>query len=321
MRKLIITACFAFAAGFCTAAGTKNHEARSFLAESGVAPTLKEVGAKTDKQAPDIQFQKVQQVLNKADEARDTNRYLAAIKLYREAADSYVKLFSSFPDWQPGVTQFRIVYCNNQIEALMKKVDKTDLSLIEATGKSGPVRPLEIPAVTNKSPEMAKAPPVETVPGKARIENICSESKIFIEKGEMEKARPLLFAGLALEPDNILLRTLMGIVHCRKNEFDNAIYLMEPLVKEVPSNTIARVVLGTAYFGLGRTPDAKKQMQEALAINPRLKEAHYNLAQIMLTEKTVDTAAAREHYRKALEMGSKPDTNLDLLLREPSSPR
>jgi len=296
MNKLMIAVCLVVAADLCAAEVTDS-------------PKL----------SADRQFQKAQQAFTRADEARDSNKPADAIKLYREALESYTKLSSTYPDWQPGVTQFRIAYCQNQLEVLAKKMQTAVQSI--------PARPLAIPAVTNALPDNAtaipgkavetiKSPSSETLPRKTRTENTCSESKILIEKGETAKAGKLLLEGLEFDPDNATLRMLMGIVHCRKNEYENAVYLMEPLVKEEPSNTVARVVLGTAYFGLGRTKDAKKQMQEALTINPRLQEAHYNLAQIILTEKPLDTGAAREHYKTALDMGSKPDTNLDLLLME-----
>jgi len=73
-----------------------------------------------------------------------------------------------------------------------------------------------------------------------------------------------------------------------------------------------------SYYGLGKPQEASKQLREALVINPKIAEAHYNLAQLLLSIKPADTNLARTHYKSALELGAKPDTNLNFLLLEPA---
>ncbi|MDD4871697.1 MAG: tetratricopeptide repeat protein [Kiritimatiellae bacterium] len=284
MKRLILIACFVFLAG------------SGFSADNG-----------DDRLPAAIQFKKAQQILTMADEARDREKYINAITLYREALITYIKLSKNYPDWQPGVTQFRIVYCNNQLDALLDNTDKKDLAEIATSDRTDIMVPADTPAVTGNN----------TTLNKKKIENIKSEAKILLGKGNTEKARAILLNGLRMEPDDINMRMLMGITHCRANEFENAMYLTEPLIQEDPSNAIAHIILGTAYFGLGKIPDAAKQMQEALTLNPKLAEAHYNLAQILLASKPAETNAARNHYKSALELGSQPDTNLNFLLLEP----
>ena len=271
------------------------------------------------KPSASMQFKKAQQMLTTADEARDTKNYASAIKHYQEALFSYTKLSKNYPDWQPGVTQFRIVYCNNQLEALLKKIDDKQISAITEE-KNNSKKPPVSATPTNTIIESARVPtPASTTPqdNKATIDRIQVEAKLLIEKGDIQKARSSLMDGLKIEPDDKTLRILMGMVHCRENEFENAMYIAESLIQEDPFNATARIILGTAYFGLGKVKDAAKQMEETLAINPKSAEAHYNLSQIFLSTKPANTNMARKHYKSALEFGAKPDTNLNFLLLEP----
>lgn len=273
------------------------------------------------KPSASLQFKKAQQILTMGDEARDTENYSGAIKHYQEALFSYTKLSKNYPDWQPGVTQFRIAYCNNQLEALLKKIDEKQISAI-ATEKNNTPPPPSSALPANTSTEGPKAlSPVRTMPrdNKIAIESIKTEAKILIGKGDVQKARSVLMDGLKMEPDDKTLRTLMGMVHCRANEFENAMFIAESLIQEDPFNATARMILGTAYFGLGKVKEASKQMEETLAINPKSAEAHYNLSQILLNMKPANTNMARKHYKSALEFGAKSDTNLNFLLLEPAS--
>ena len=296
MKKLMVFACFAFAAQFCDSADEND----------GRPPAA-------------IQFKKAQQTLTAADEARDKNRHIDAITSYREALNSYVKLSKTYPDWQPGVTQFRVVYCNNQLEALLKKADAKDLAAIAVADKINTMEKAEIPPSANDLPKPVEAPPNRGSGDKSVLQAVKAQAMLLLEKGETEKARSLLLDAIQHDPDDNNMRLLMAMVHCKAGEFDNAVYLMEPLVQEDQSNAVARVVLGTAYFGLGRIPDATKQMTNALKINPNLGEAHFNLAQLMLAGKTPDPSAARSHYKTSLELGVKPDPKLDILLAVPET--
>ncbi len=265
-----------------------------------------------------IQFKKAQQTLTMADESRDREDFDKAIKCYQDALLAYTKLSRNYPDWQPGVTQFRIAYCNNQLEALLKKIDEKQISAITADKNNTP-QAAAPGAPPGKLPQQATIP-ANTVSkdNRTAINRIIIEARLLVEKGDTKKARSVLMDGLKLEPDEKNLRMLMGMVHCRENEFENAMYIAESLVQEDPFNAHARLILGTAYFGLGKLRDASRQMEETLAINPKSAEAHYNMSQILLSLKPANTNMARKHYKSALELGTKPDTNLNFLLLEPA---
>ena len=79
----------------------------------------------------------------------------------------------------------------------------------------------------------------------------------------------------------------------------------------------AHLVLGTAYLGLADMARARKTMEQALTLDPKVAEVHYNLARILLAADPPDTTASRRHYQQALELGGKPDADLEAILGGP----
>jgi len=260
--------------------------------------------AGSDRTPAVVRFRAAYEMLATGDEARDTQRYSEAIRLYREALGAYLDLAAEYPGWQPGVTRFRISYCDSQLEALLKRIEKGALS-------AGP----EEAGMPGEDPVLAAVPVEATEPGERTVlDEITSDASLLIRKGETEDARTLLLKALEVEPDDMRIRLLIAILHCRAAEFDRAMHVMEQLVREHPSDAVARVVLGSAYFGLGRLKAAAEEMREAIRLNPALPEAHYDLAQIMLVIRPPNKEAAALHYRRALELGSERDETIEKLL-------
>jgi hypothetical protein len=58
-------------------------------------------------------------------------------------------------------------------------------------------------------------------------------------------------------------------------------------------------------------------LEEALARDATLAEAHYNLAQVLLHATPSARDEARHHYREALRLGGEPDADLARRLETP----
>ena len=274
-----------------------------------------------------VRFNNAYQILLNADQSLDNNNLEEALRLYREAWFIYINLSKQYPDWQPGLMKFRLIYCDNQIESLLKRgVKSSDVSGAPAAqlppSADEDKQPRQIPtpappvSTPDTLPESKNALETTTEINQSKLNEIAAESRNLIKSGNMPKARELLVKGISISPDNKTFRLLLGIVHCKQNEFENAMYLLTPLVEENPSDAYAHMTLGTAYFGLGRITEALKEMESAVKLNPNLGEAHFNLAQIQLANTRPNIESARSHYKKALELGSKPDENLNFLLKE-----
>ena len=260
-------------------------------------------------------FREAYELLVMGDEARDAASVDEAIRLYRDALGLYLALSRQYPDWQPDVTRFRISYCDSQIEVLLRRLEADAMENVGGNGE-GPADP----SVPDASGEPVTEPPGgpfdEATPTGGDIEKVRSDAKVVLTGDEPGRARLILLKGLESAPDDAGVRLLMGILHCRLGEHTQAMHLMEQLVEEQPSNAVARVVLGSAYFGVGRMEDAETQMKKAIETDAGLAEAHFDLAHILMARSPTNVEAAGLHYRKALDMGCDADPAFERELRK-----
>ncbi|NQT93116.1 MAG: tetratricopeptide repeat protein [Lentisphaerae bacterium] len=266
--------------------------------------------------APAVErFREAYEMLVMGDEARDAASADEAIRLYREALGLYLSLSREYPDWQPDVTRFRISYCDSQLEVLLRRLEAQSMQAVDDAPRNGDD---PSPSVFPPEPvsEKAESPFDPAMPGVGSLEQIRAEAKRVLAGDEPAHARLILLKGLEMAPDDAGVRILMGILHCKVNEHTQAMHLMEQLVQEQPANAVARVVLGAAYFGAGRLEDAEEQIKKAIEANPRMAEAHFNLAQVFMAMSPTHAKAAGLHYRKALELGCGADPALERELRK-----
>jgi len=280
------------------------------LASPGRAETAEErIAAAPPRETPAVEhFRRAHDLLIRADEARDRGDHAAAVGAYREALAAYAGLAQRYPEWQPGVTRFRISYCDSQIEALVKLTAGAPLS-------GAPPAP---PADPGDKPALPLAPPAPEMSAAREdaAREAAARARLLMAEGRDEEARAALVGALRDDPDDPAVRTLLGLTHCRAGEYQNAMYVMEAVVFDNPSDPIARLALGAAYFGIGRMADAREQVERAIVIEPESAAAHFNLAQIMLAADPPDIAAARLHYDKAVELGAERDEAIDAALGE-----
>ena len=249
------------------------------------------------------------ETLVQADVARDAGKAEAALAAYKAAMDRYLSIAKAHPDVQPGVVAFRVAYCDDQIEALLRATADPDTpptpepeGLVVSTNAAQAIRE---PA----GPPDANAPALPAA-------DALVEARLLLRSAEPEAARSLLLPALQADPDNPALRLLMGVAQCQAHNFDDAIHLLTGLVGDNPTNALAHTALGTAYFGAGRTEEALTEVRRALVLDPAMSEARYDLAQLLLTLQPPDLEGAREQYRQALALGAPPDKRLDFLLQD-----
>jgi tetratricopeptide (TPR) repeat protein len=244
-----------------------------------------------DPEAPSAstQFDVAYQYLLNADQARDRQNLTDAATLYKEAAEKYQEFAEKYPHWQPGVVKFRLAYCKDQLENVRKNVRAIDRFASTAAAA----------ATTNRT----------------TLGTLKTEAALWLRQGEAAKARMLLLDALKQNPDDIGARLMSAIAQCQAGQFEDATYVLQQIVEEEPSNAAPRLVLGAAAFGMGQMQDAAAALNKALELDPRLAAAHYNLAQVILNTKPIKREAARQHYRKWIEMGGAPDPDVEAALK------
>ena len=250
-----------------------------------------------------LEFHNAYQALVRADEARDGGRLAEAVDLYREAVSAYIRLARECPDWQPEVVQFRIVYCNNQVETLVNRLDK------HRPVRRPPLRVLNV-STAEAPEEVLAAPPVHAG-------DLAVVVRVLLDENKVDEARALTLDALYADPDSVPFRLLMAAVQCRAGQYEDADTLLLSLLEEAPQNADALVLLATASAGLGRLGAAEQQLRSALDADPDSSEAHYNLARLLLTRTPPDIEEARRHYRESLRGGGAPDPDMEKRLEEP----
>lgn len=81
-----------------------------------------------------------------------------------------------------------------------------------------------------------------------------------------------------------------------------------------PVPSFVSLALGSAYFRLDRVADAEREFRAAIAVDPKLGEAHSNLALVCLL--TGRAAEAQEHVRIAEEAKFKVNPELKRQIRD-----
>lgn len=151
---------------------------------------------------------------------------------------------------------------------------------------------------------------------KQHLAALIGAGRCFLRLGMVDEARDILFQWCVIpSPDNGI-NSLLALILCHDRQYSKAIQLVEITLNEDNSNAAAHVILGVALAGMGQTDAAISEMQKALALNPRLSEAHYNLACLMLKKKPGKISTAAAYYLNALKFGATPDPALSKLLQK-----
>lgn len=245
-----------------------------------------------------VQFRDAFAQLIQGDQARDRGQLDEAARLYADAGERYKSLAATYPDWQPGLTRFRVAYCENQLTALARMKPEAGVAATPGQPAGGD----SVVAV----PESRTG-----VDRQAELEDLLSRAKALMARNQSSEARELLIKGMAINPDDVSIRMLIGTVHCQNGDYENAVYVLQPLVDGEADSATARVALGAAFFGLGRLLSAEEQMRRALVLSPQSAEAHYNLSQILLSMNPPEQDKAREHYLRALALGGAADPEVE----------
>jgi len=147
------------------------------------------------------------------------------------------------------------------------------------------------------------------------VSAVKSEANRLMKMNDTVSAITLLMEAIELMPTESDLVVLLAVAECREGRFDDAVKLMTPFDVRRATNADALLTLGTAYMGMGEIGKARDEVEKALEIKPDYAEAHFNLAQILITIKPPDLPNAQEHYQRALELGSPADTEFENALK------
>jgi tetratricopeptide (TPR) repeat protein len=265
-----------------------------------------------------------------------------AARLYREALNIYHDIRRRNPDWKKKRINGYIEIYTKELKRLSTMLPggepfynpKDDMkNNVSAASKAGQMsenanpkvpadsRQIPVAAIDRQDDLINKR--ISEMARLKELEKVRLSAKKQIITGDLTNARSTLINGLYLDPDDVKVRILFGLLHCRAGEFKDAVLVMEQLIKDIKDEdndtdkAYAHFYLGTASFGLGKLEDAERHMKEALVLDQSMAAPNYNLARIMLMRDSPDEKAAKKYYKRYMELGGKPDKKLNARLSMP----
>ena len=132
--------------------------------------------------------------------------------------------------------------------------------------------------------------------------------------GKMKEAEEALEKASQQSSKNSFALTTLGIVHYRQKRLQDAETVLRQSIGVDGKDFTAHNYLGIVLAASGKGKEGESEIMRAIEINPNYADAHFNLAVIYATGKPPAKMMAREHYKKALDLGSPPDASLEHLL-------
>lgn len=150
---------------------------------------------------------------------------------------------------------------------------------------------------------------------RAVVAAVKTEASRLMNTNEVIPAITLMKEAIELMPAETDLMVLLAVAECRAGQFEEAVKRMAPFDVWRAKNADALLTLGSAYMGQGEIGKARDAIEKVLAIKPDYPEAHFNLAQILITIAPPDIPLAQEHYQRAIELGCATDLDFENALR------
>ncbi len=112
-----------------------------------------------------------------------------------------------------------------------------------------------------------------------------------LNNGNTDQAEPLLLSLQVRHPQNYQINEALGLAYASQNRLQKALPLLKAAAEEEPSSDVAQANLGTDDLKLGKTSDALRELQRAVALNAHDASTQNALAQAWMLEKQPCKAA------------------------------
>ena len=237
-----------------------------------------------------------------------------------------------------------------EIRDLRKAIAARDEQFKErAPGPDAPVVATNAPAA---GAALKPVPPAAAVtsppPRRAVAEQAVAEGQRLMREGKVVEAEVCFARALAIHPksddaafgaascryaagdraaakkllDDIIRRSrrhgpahgLAGMIALREGDLRSARNHLERAVRSDEKNARMHTNLAIAYDGLNKKNAAMKELRKAIALDPNLAEARFNLAILLASMKPPKLTEAKHHYQTALQLGSMRDEKLEKTL-------
>ena len=137
-----------------------------------------------------------------------------------------------------------------------------------------------------------------------------------LQKGNLADAIRQSQAILRVEPRSFDALHIMALASYHARNLPAALSHIEMALAVRGDMADAFNTHGMILKALGRVPEAADQFVRAVKLNPRSREAHYNLALFYLQREPPAIELARRHYHKSVELGAPKDAEIEKRLAD-----
>jgi tetratricopeptide (TPR) repeat protein len=104
-------------------------------------------------------------------------------------------------------------------------------------------------------------------------------------KGDLEQARIQFRAAIDIQPDYLAPQLALTQIHINKGEYASALQVTNETLSISPNNVTAKMLRAVALQGIGKTDEARADLQSVLRNNPNSAEAKFRLGLLELNQK------------------------------------
>jgi tetratricopeptide (TPR) repeat protein len=115
---------------------------------------------------------------------------------------------------------------------------------------------------------------------KIEVSNLLHDAMLDVEDARYQEAVPLLEKVLKEQPDMPVAELQLGIANSRLKNYAQALAPLQRAVELLPDNGMGRYELGLALFETGDWKGAAPQFEAAVGRAPRWADAHFSLAAV-----------------------------------------
>jgi Flp pilus assembly protein TadD len=143
---------------------------------------------------------------------------------------------------------------------------------------------------------------------------LVSAAAVETRLGNIAVSRDLLTKAVSLDVSNGPAWLLLGMNALDHGEDEEAFADLARAALLDPTNPRAHNYLGMAAGRKGWNEAVESELRKAVELDPGYADANFNLAVLYLGRTPPLKEMARRHYRRALDLGMKPDPAVDKLL-------
>lgn len=137
--------------------------------------------------------------------------------------------------------------------------------------------------------------------------------------GNLLAASGNLRKSLEINPANASNWQTLGLIYFEQGELNLAVAALCHAIHENPGDGRSRLYLAAIIRDYGWKEASITELERAVQLDPKLRDAHFNLAASYLEDTPPRIELARRHYYAALDLGSPPDPQIEKLLSIPET--